>query len=104
MSGELLKLSPVDTCIQVHTESIVLIYQVGSSIFEYLTENKEYKGVGRGVLLSTPRNLEKEIYQIQAHSQVKVHIRSQKATMTALKETFIFYSHITEISKTQPKH
>lgn len=27
--------------------------------------------------------------------------RDQKATMTALKETFIYYSHMTEISKNQ---
>lgn len=59
VSGKLFKLSPVDTCNQVHTETIVLIYQIGSSIFEYLTEIKGYKGVGGGVLLGTLRSLEK---------------------------------------------
>ena len=56
VSGKLLQLSPVDTCTQVHTESIVLIYQVGSRILEYLSENKEYKGVGGGFLPGTLRN------------------------------------------------
>lgn len=84
----------------MHTESKVLIY-LGSGMIEYVSENKEYKGVEGEVLLDTLFNLEEEVYHIRTNSQVKVHNGYQKTTMTALKETLTYYSPVTEVSKNQ---